>query len=120
MAYRYPTIKVDGKTKLKHRHIAEQKLGRKLSRDEHVHHEDRDPWNFTPANLHVKPGLVHLREHADERLVYPREKACEVCGVIYTPHPTKRKRSKTCSPACAATLRAKSIKDRWPQRRARK
>ena len=28
MAYRYPTVKVAGRTKLKHRHVAEQALGR--------------------------------------------------------------------------------------------
>ena len=108
MTYRYPTIKIDGKTKLKHRHIAEQQAGRPLRSDEHVHHVDRDAWNFAAGNLEVKPGLQHLREHAEERRVYPRTKACVICGQVFAPHPTKRKRQKTCSPACANELRSRT------------
>lgn len=39
MAYRYPTVKVNGKTKLKHRHVMEQHLGRPLLPTEQVHHK---------------------------------------------------------------------------------
>lgn len=108
MVYRYPTIKVDGKTKQKHRHIAEMTVGRKLRPDEHVHHKDEDTWNFAADNLEVKPGLQHIREHAEERRIHPRTKPCAICGTIFTPHPTKRKRKLTCSTACANQLRSRT------------
>jgi hypothetical protein len=54
----------------------------------------------------VLPAAEHERLHADERLVHPREKVCEVCGAVFTPRRTKRKRAKTCSKPCANTLRS--------------
>lgn len=39
------------------------------------------------------------------QLVYPDQKVCEFCGETYKPNPRKRKRQKTCSPACATKLR---------------
>lgn len=105
MTYRYKTIKRGGKTKLLHRHVAEQKLGRPLAPDEHVHHGNEEKWDNQPDNLEVLPESEHRRLHADERLVHPRTKACAVCGGEFTPHPTKRKRAKTCSKGCADTLR---------------
>jgi hypothetical protein len=110
MTYRYPTIKVNGKTKLKHRHLAEQRLGRALSTDEHVHHENRDRFDTSDGNLIVKPGLEHIREHAEERRIHPRSKACAICGAEFTPHATKRKRQKTCSRPCANVVKAKGGK----------
>lgn len=110
MAYRYKTVKRGGKTKLLHRHVAEQLLGRPLRADEHVHHENDRRWDNRPDNLQVLPAAEHLRLHADERLVYPREKVCEVCGAAFTPHRTKRKRAKTCSKPCADQLRSVTSK----------
>lgn len=105
MAYRYKTIKRNGKTKLLHRHVAEQKLGRVLLPDEHVHHGNEERWDNCPDNLEVLPAAEHRQLHADERLVYSRSKTCAVCATVFTPHPTKRKRAKTCSKPCADTLR---------------
>lgn len=105
MAYRYKTIKVNGKTKLLHRHIAEQTLGRPLKSDEHVHHGNEQRHDNAPGNLEVLPAQEHLQRHAEERLIYPRRKTCQVCSAEFTPHPTKRKRQKTCSKACADKLR---------------
>lgn len=111
MAYRYPTIKVDGKTKLKHRHVAEQQLGRALRPDEHVHHRNHDRFDSSADNLVVKPGAQHVQEHAEERRVHPRTKVCTICGTEFTPHRTKRKRAKTCSPKCANEQRSRSEKE---------
>ena len=108
MAYRYPTVKVDGRTKLKHRHVAEQALGRPLLSDEHVHHRNEDPHDPSPENLEVLLAPVHRQHHADKRLVYAREKSCCVCGDRFTPHPTKRKRQLTCSTTCANVQRSRS------------
>jgi hypothetical protein len=105
MAYRYKTVKRGGKTVLLHRHVAEQKLGRPLRADEHVHHGNEERWDNRPDNLEVLSAAEHHRIHSDGRLVHPRTKSCEVCGTNFTPHPTKRKRAKTCSEACANKLR---------------
>lgn len=40
MAYRYRTVKINGRTKLLHRHLMELRLGRTLSEDEHVHRQN--------------------------------------------------------------------------------
>lgn len=105
MAYRYKTVKRNGKTVLLHRHLVEQKLGRPLLPDEHVHHANEQRWDNQPTNLELLPATDHQRLHADERLVHQRTKQCEVCSAEFTPHRTKRKRAKTCSKPCADKLR---------------
>lgn len=110
MAYRYKTVKVNGKTKLLHRHVAEQAIGRPLLPTEHVHHVNGDRHDNRPENLRVMAGAEHLREHGDERLRYPREKTCAICGGQFVPQPTKRKRKATCSKPCADRLRSMTEK----------
>lgn len=111
MAYRYKTVKRNGKTVLLHRHVAEQVLGRKLAPDEHVHHANEQRLDNRPANLEVLPASIHHQLHADERLRHPRTKQCQVCGTEFTPHPTKRKRAKTCSKPCADELRSRTERE---------
>lgn len=106
MAYRYKTMKVNGKTKLVHRHLMEQKLGRRLATDEHVHHENEQRHDNSDANLELLSAAVHIAAHAERRRIYPREKPCAVCGHVFTPKPSKRKRALTCSTPCANTLRS--------------
>ena len=110
MAYRYKTVKRGGKTKLLHRHVAEQVLGRPIGADEHVHHANNQRWDNSPDNLKVLPAADHLALHAAERRLYPDEKACLNCGAIFKPKPTKRKRAKSCSTACANALRSSTEK----------
>lgn len=47
-----------------HRVIAEQKIGRKLRSDEHVHHIDNNKHNNSPDNLLVLTRSEHLTIHA--------------------------------------------------------
>lgn len=107
---RYKTIKVAGKTKQLHRHLMEQHIGRPLRADEHVHHKDGNRYNNALDNLELKAGLKHIQDHADLRAVHPKTKQCKVCGTAFTPHPTKRKRAKTCSKVCADALRSATEK----------
>lgn len=114
MAYRYPTIKVNGKTKLKHRHLVEQREGRPLRRDEHVHHVNEDRFDTADDNLELKSAADHIRDHKQK---YDLTKACLVCGAVFTPHPTKRLRAKTCSKKCGYELRWTTMRANIAQER---
>jgi hypothetical protein len=59
----YRRIRVNGKYAAEHRHVMEQHLGRKLSRSEDVHHENRHRADNSLSNLVVKEHSVHTREH---------------------------------------------------------
>lgn len=63
--YRY--ISVGGEAIAEHRYIVEQQLGRKLCRDEVVHHADHDPLNNDPSNLVVLSRAEHRRLYAVKR-----------------------------------------------------
>lgn len=107
MAYRYKTVKINGKTKLLHRHLMEQQLGRPLAAGEHVHHKNGDRYDNRIENLEVLSCAEHMHEHKQKHSV---ESACQVCDAKFTPAPTKRARAKTCSPRCANTLRSRTEK----------
>jgi len=47
-----------------HRVVAERKIGRYLTINEHVHHIDRDPHNNSPDNLQVMTTFEHRQLHA--------------------------------------------------------
>lgn len=59
--HRYKSIMVDGKQIREHRHIMQQHLGRKLSRDEHVHHLNGDSLDNRLENLVVLTNSDHQR-----------------------------------------------------------
>jgi HNH endonuclease len=54
---------IEGKKIAEHRHIVEELLGRKLVRDDVVHHVDGDPLNNDPDNLIVLSRSEHMRLH---------------------------------------------------------
>jgi hypothetical protein len=55
----------------KHRLIMEQRLGRRLSRDELVHHIDNNKLNNAPSNLRVESRHNHnIRRHKHENNFY--------------------------------------------------
>lgn len=93
----------NGKKVREHRWMMEQELGRKLSPNEHVHHINGNPLDNRMENLVVLHQNAHLRLH---KQVYPDMKKCVACGTDYEAPNRKRKASKCCSAACAATLRA--------------
>lgn len=58
----YPGYTIGG-TKREHRAIMEKTLGRKLKRNEYVHHRDEDKENNSPDNLKVADAGEHLLYH---------------------------------------------------------
>lgn len=98
---RYKQIVIDGKWRPLHRYIVECAIGRRLTRAEVVHHINGDHRDNRLENLEVLSCREHAITHNQKHLV---TKACEVCGVEYEPHPTKRARSRTCSRDCFRKL----------------
>jgi DNA-binding transcriptional regulator YiaG len=59
----YKAIRVNGKKIDEHRYVMEQYLGRKLSRDEVVHHKDGNKENNDIENLELMSLSEHSRQH---------------------------------------------------------
>lgn len=63
----YWNISVNGERKLEHRHIMELHIGRKLTRNEHVHHINHDKLDNRIENLEITDPVTHGRESANTR-----------------------------------------------------
>lgn len=50
--------------------------------------------------------LVTSAEHGLRHTVLSTSKKCVQCGKEFTPHKTKRRRAKTCSPQCKSALQS--------------
>lgn len=90
----------DGTRMLEHRWVMQQHLGRRLETWEQIHHINHDRLDNRVENLEV----VTTAEHAQRHTYLPVQKPCTVCGVVFTPHKTKRRRAKTCSRECLSRL----------------
>jgi len=64
----YMAIKINGVKHDLHRVIVENKIGRKLRKNESVHHADGNKHNNDPDNLEVILRSKHARMHARETL----------------------------------------------------
>ncbi len=84
-----------------HRVKMEARLGRRLTWSEIVHHDNENKADNSDDNLKLMIRVDHARHHM---LKNPISKPCAVCGTVFTPHQTKRKRDRSCSRTCRATL----------------
>lgn len=66
-----------------------------------VHHIDFNKSNNALSNLVCLEMKDHQKLHKQK---YSYTKICVVCGKEFTPLPTKRNRTKTCSPECILKL----------------
>ncbi len=80
----YVRVKVNGEWVLEHRYVMEEKIGRKLTDEELVHHKDEDKKNNSPDNLEIKTNITHSKLHAEDRVAGIREFICERCKCTFT------------------------------------
>lgn len=100
--YGYCSLVFKQKRYLVHRIIAEAFLpDYEERRTLQVHHIDFNKQNNALTNLVCMEMKDHQKLHKQK---YPYTKICVVCGKEFTPLPTKRNRTKTCSPECTLKL----------------
>jgi len=107
MSWDYKRVTIDGETKLKHRHVMEQKLGRELKENEHIHHKNEDPTDNRVDNLEVINPSEHTRIHKKGDGVCWIELECDKCGKEFERRYRQRAENKGyensyCSKSCAA------------------
>jgi len=94
--------KQDSRTgELVHRQVVESYIGRKLRKDEIVHHINGNKMDNRIQNLRIMTVQAHNILHNQK---HPRVKTCIICGKEYEPCGSKRKTSKVCSKECKHQL----------------
>lgn len=82
---------------LEHRYVMEQYLGRKLRRNEYVHHINGDKKDNRIENLVIMTPQEHNALHKE---FLPKTKICKICGNIFIPPIKHRGRNTICSKEC--------------------
>ena len=125
---RYIRIRVDGKVVREHRYLMEKVLGRKLNKNEQVHHVDGNERNNNLNNLVLVSPSEHRRLHigephysirkynfvtklpeqkklGDEVCLMPQRTAykvykCPCCNKLFWSRKDYKKENKTCGVSC--------------------
>lgn len=102
----YKRIEINGKGIDEHRYIMEQHLGRKLKRNEYVHHINDNKKDNRIENLMVVTPDEHNKLHLSK---LPITKICIVCGKEFEPPIKHRRRTKICSKECLLVYKRNAI-----------
>lgn len=93
----YKQIEINGRHINEHRYLMEQKVGRKLKRNEYVHHINGDKLDNRIENLMIMSPQEHNELHKTK---LPKTKICIVCGKVFEPPIKHRRRNVVCSREC--------------------
>ena len=94
----YKTKKdANGMFRLAHRVVIEEHIGRKLNRNEYVHHINGDKKDNRIENLCIMSPKDHNDLHQTKN---PKIKICKICGKEFEPPVKHRKRNTICSKEC--------------------
>lgn len=93
----YKQIYLNGKPYQLHRKIMEDHIGRKLKRNEWVHHINEDKLDNRIENLVIVTPYDHVQIHKRK---YPIDYVCKVCGRTFTRLSTRYGEVVTCSKKC--------------------
>ena len=103
----YRTTFVDGHRVQRHRLIMEAYLGRKLLKEELVHHRDGNRHNNEISNLEVMSVTQHVRHHLAKHPVFF---TCKFCGKLFEPRRGHRGRNpRFCNKKCFGQSKRKSF-----------
>jgi hypothetical protein len=87
-------------------------LGRRLRRDEHVHHLDGNRLNNLPSNLQVLSASAHMAR-TNQR--HPLVQFCVICGAPFlTTHRERRRPQRCCSRRCGYVRMLQTRRRRAP------
>lgn len=90
--------------------VAEQKYGRKITRNEHVHHKDHNKQNNHPDNLEVLSPEEHNKKHVRKRT--GKYVKCVVCQNKFYRKPSQAEKAKCCSLRCVGLYTAKLLREK--------